>query len=254
MAQFFVGTSGWNYRNWRGAFYPEELPAKKFLAFYAENFRTAEVNYSFYHLPTVTTYENWYATVPEGFRFALKLSRFITHIKRLNQVKRPWDDFLKRARVLKEKLGPILLQLPPSFKATEENLHRVEDFLDFASKEGVEIAIEFRDESCFSEPMLSILRGHETALVLSHSSRYPVPPVTATGSFVYFRFHGPREWCSSSYSRRDLGHWARHVRSFMNQGLNAYAYFNNDAHGDAAPNAQLLRSSVVQCEGMTHRS
>ncbi len=89
MAEFFAGTSGWNYRNWRGSFYPEDLPAKKFLSFYAQTFRTAEVNYSFYHLPRVTTYENWYATVPGNFVFALKLSRFITHIKRLNDVKQP---------------------------------------------------------------------------------------------------------------------------------------------------------------------
>jgi uncharacterized protein YecE (DUF72 family) len=246
MARFFVGTSGWNYKNWRGTFYPEDLPTKAFLNFYARHFSSAEVNYSFYHLPSAATYEHWYATVPADFRFALKLSRYVTHIKRLNEVQQPWNDFLKGARSLKEKLAPILLQLPPSFKSTEENLRRVHDFLAYASKDRVELAIEFRHESCFAEPMLSILRRHETALVLAHSSRFPIPPVTATGSFVYFRFHGPGEWCSSSYSRRDLAPWARQVKSFMKQGLDAYAYFNNDAHGDAVPNAKLLWNSVVQ--------
>jgi uncharacterized protein YecE (DUF72 family) len=120
MAQLFVGTSGWNYRNWRGSFYPEKLAAKKYLGFYAQHFRSAEVNYSFYHLPRVETYENWFATVPDDFVFALKLSRFITHIKRLNDVKDPWREFLKGARSLKHKLGPILLQFPPSFKGNDE--------------------------------------------------------------------------------------------------------------------------------------
>ncbi len=193
----------------------------------------------------MTTYENWYATVPDNFVFALKLSRFITHIKRLHDVKQPWDDFLKGARSLKEKLGPILLQFPPSFKGNDENLKRVSDFLSYASKEGVRIAMEFRHDSCFGEPMLSILRQHEAALVISHSSRFPVPEVMATGAFVYFRFHGPREWCASSYPQADLRGWARYIRSFMKQGLDAYAYFNNDARGDAAPNAKLLEEIVA---------
>lgn len=244
MAQFFAGTSGWNYSNWRGSFYPEELPAKKFLSFYAQRFRSAEVNYSFYHLPRVATYESWYATVPEEFVFALKLSRFITHIKRLNDVKQPWKDFLAPARSLKEKLGPILLQFPPSFKANDENLRRVSDFLSYASKDGVRIAMEFRHDSCFGEPMLAILRAHDAALVIAHSSRFPVPEVMATGSFMYFRFHGPREWCASGYSRAELTRWARTIRSFINKGLDAYAYFNNDARGDAAPNASLLEEIV----------
>ncbi len=105
--------------------------------------------------------------------------------------------------------------------------------------------MEFRHDSCFGEPMLSILRQHEAALVISHSSRFPVPEVMATGAFVYFRFHGPREWCSSSYSEAELRRWARYIRSFMKQGLDAYAYFNNDACGDAAPNAKLLEEIVA---------
>jgi uncharacterized protein YecE (DUF72 family) len=245
MPEFFAGTSGWNYKNWRGNFYPEDLPAKKFLSFYAQNFRSAEVNYSFYHLPRVTTYENWYATTPEDFVFALKLSRFITHIKRLNDVKQPWKDFLKGARTLKEKLGPILLQFPPSFKAKDENLKRVDDFLKYASKDDVRIAMEFRDKSCFEEPMLSTLRRYKAALVISHSSRFPVPEVVATGSFMYFRFHGPREWCSSSYSEAEMKEWGASIKSFMKNGLDAYAYFNNDARADAAPNAKLLSAIVA---------
>lgn len=250
MARFYVGTSGWNYKNWRGSFYPEDLPAKNLLAFYSRQFRTAEINYSFYQLPSVATYQNWYTTVPNDFLFAVKLSRFITHIRRLHLVQQPWEDFLNRAGLLREKFGPILVQLPPSFKAKDENLQRVHDFLCYASKEEVQIAIEFRHESCFEKPMLSILRQHKAALVVAHSSRFPVPPVIATGPFVYFRFHGPREWCSSSYSRDDLAPWARNITSFVKGGLDVYAYFNNDAHGDAVPNAKLLGREVIASSGM----
>jgi uncharacterized protein YecE (DUF72 family) len=246
MPQFFAGTSGWNYRNWRGTFYPETLPAKKYLGFYAQNFRSAEVNYSFYHLPKVQTYESWYATAPADFVFALKLSRFITHIKRLHDVRQPWTGFLKGARSLKEKLGPILLQFPPSFQANEENLRRIGEFLGYASKDGVRLAMEFRHDSCFGAPMLSILREYGAALVIAHSSRFPVPEAMATAAFMYFRFHGPREWCSSAYSKAELTNWGHAIRSFMNQGLDAYAYFNNDAHGDAPPNAKLLAEIVAR--------
>ena len=245
MAEFLVGTSGWNYRNWRGSFYPEKLAAKNYLAFYAQHFRSAEVNYSFYHLPRSTTYEAWYATVPDDFVFALKLSRFITHIKRLKDVKEPWTEFLDGARTLRHKLGPILLQFPPSFKATDENLERVAEFFRYASRDGVRIAMEFRHESCFAPPMLTILRDHGAALVIAHSSRFPVPEAVATGGFVYFRFHGPREWCSSCYSEVELAKWASLIKGLMKRGLDAYAYFNNDARCDAAPNAKILGGLIV---------
>ena len=243
MSHLFAGTSGWNYKNWRGSFYPEDLSPKKYLSFYARNFCTAEVNYSFYHMPRVTTYENWYATAPDGFTFALKLSRFITHIKRLKDVRQPWTDFLSGARSLKEKLGPILLQFPPTFRGGDDQVNRVNEFLGYAARD-VRIAFEFRHESCFEAPMLSALRDHGAALVIGQSSRFPVPPLIATAPFIYFRFHGPREWCSSAYSEAELSEWASKIRSFVERGLDAYAYFNNDARCDAAPNAKRLREIV----------
>lgn len=246
MAQFYAGTSGWNYGNWRGSFYPQDLPAKKFLPFYAEHFQSAEVNYSFYHMPRVTTYQSWHAQTPEHFLFALKLSRFITHIKRLNDVKQPWIDFINGARTLKEKLGPILLQFPPTFRGDEEHVARVEEFLGYAAKEkGVRLAFEFRHKACYDDAMLSVLRRHKASLVIAQSSRFPVPDVIATAPFVYFRFHGPREWCSSSYSGEELGEWARHIKRFMKEKRDCYAYFNNDARCDAAPNALRLRELVL---------
>jgi len=240
MANYYVGTSGWNYSGWRGSFYPDDLPSTKWLAFYAKHFRTTEVNYSFYQLPRVTTYEKWCAQTPDDFIFALKLSRPITHIKRLSGVDAMWKEFVTRARTLGSRLGPILVQLPSSFHATSENLDRVEHFLDDASSPRVRLAFEFRDKSCFAEEMLSILRKYRASLVISHSSRYPVPDVIATAPFVYFRFHGPREMFASSYSDAELRTWANAMRSMIEMGNDVYAYFNNDACGDAVPNALKL--------------
>lgn len=246
MARFYAGTSGWNYGNWRGSFYPKDLASKEFLPFYARHFSSAEVNYSFYHMPRVTTYQNWYAQTPAHFVFALKLSRVITHIKRLHDVKQPWTDFISAARSLKEKLGPILLQFPPTFRGDEEHVARVEEFLGYAGKEKkLRLAFEFRHQSCYDDAMLSVLRRHEASLVIAQSGRFPVPDVIATAPFVYFRFHGPREWCSSSYSEKELAHWTGHIQRFMKEKRDCYAYFNNDARCDAAPNALRLRELVL---------
>ena len=124
MADLFIGTSGWVYSHWERIFYPENLPSKDKLKYYSQHFKTVEINYSFYHLPRPSTYQNWYSQTPDDFLFAVKASRFITHIKRLKGVKDAWKQFLENALNLKEKLGPILFQFPSSFKTTEENLKR----------------------------------------------------------------------------------------------------------------------------------
>jgi uncharacterized protein YecE (DUF72 family) len=246
MARFYVGTSGWNYAGWRGSFYPADLPARRFLAYYAGRFDTAEVNYSFYHLPRVSTYENWRVATPDGFVFALKASRFITHIKRLHEVREAWEEFVARARALKDKLGPILLQFPSSFQATDENLARIEEFLGYAaSDENLRLAAEFRHTSCFEPRMVSILKRRRAALVIAHSARYPVPELIATAPFVYFRFHGPKELFASGYTDRELRKWAAHMKDFIRTGHDVYAYFNNDARGDAVPNAETIRAMVA---------
>lgn len=240
-ARFLTGTSGWNYGEWQGRFFPEDLPPRKWLSYYAERFGTVEVNYSFYHLPRETTYANWYAQTPADFVFALKGSRFITHIKRLRDVGKAWKEFVRRALALKEKLGPILLQFPPSFRASSENLQLIEDFLIRAAAGGPpRIAMEFRHESCFEEKVLGLLRRHRAALVIAHSQRYPVVPVVATCDFAYFRFHGPKELFASSYSDTELRAWAAHMRSMLGGGCDVYAYFNNDAGGYAISNARTL--------------
>jgi uncharacterized protein YecE (DUF72 family) len=247
MAEFFVGTSGWSYSTWRyEGFYPQDLPSRRWLPYYAGRFNTAEVNYSFYHLPRATTYTKWYDETPDRFVFALKASRTITHVKFLKSVKREWKKFAAGALGLKDKLGPILIQFPPRFHATAENLKRIAKFLDYAADDqGLRLAFEFRHASCFERPMLTCLENHRAALVIAHSSRYPVPEVIATAPFVYFRFHGPKEIFASSYSDAQLKDWARHMKRFLDDGRDVYAYFNNDNGGHAFRNARTLNAILT---------
>ena len=203
-----------------------------------------EVNYSFYRLPAIDTLEEWYRQTPADFRFVMKASRFITHIKRLRMCAMHGKTFLARAQSLKEKFGAVLVQFPSNFKATEVNLESMEEFLRYASKDR-SIAIEFRDQSCFAKPMLEILRKHRAALVISHSSRYPVPDCRHTADFAYYRFHGPKKLFASSYSDRALLGWARQMKLFLAEKHDVYAFFNNDSGGYAPKNARVLAGKVM---------
>ena len=241
MARAYIGTSGWNYRDWRGRFYPEKLPTKRWLSFYATRFDSVEINYTFYRLPSKEACAAWYQQTPDQFRFVVKASRYITHIKRLRDVQKSWDDFLERVDSLKHKLGPILLQFPANFRASEANLESVDEFLRYASRDDSRrLALEFRDRSCFESKMLRVLHKHRAALVIPHSTRYPLPEISPTSDFMYFRFHGPKEMFASSYSTAELRHWARAMNSFLSRRRNVYAYFNNDAGGHAPRDAQAL--------------
>jgi uncharacterized protein YecE (DUF72 family) len=241
MAHVYVGTSGWNYRDWRGSFFPDALPAKRWLPFYATRFDSVEINYTFYRLPSKAACLAWYQQTPPHFRFVVKASRYITHIKRLRDARQPWDDFVERVAALKEKLGPILLQFPANFRGSKPNLESVGEFLEYASRDGSRrLALEFRDGSCFDSKMIRLLRRHRAALVISHSSRYPLPEVDPTADFMYFRFHGPHEIFASSYSGAELRHWANTMNTFLGRRRDVYAYFNNDAGGHAPRNAQTL--------------
>ena len=146
MSHTYIGTSGWNYRQWRGSFFPETLPAKQWLSYYASRFDSVEVNYSFYRLPSAKICEAWYQQTPERFRFAMKASRYLTHVKRLKNAHEAWNTFLERVRILKQKLGPVLLQFPSNFRASEANLEAVDKFLSYAARASSRrLALEFRD-------------------------------------------------------------------------------------------------------------
>lgn len=245
MARLFVGTSGWTYSSWKGTFYPEELPARQYLKFYAKNFGTTEVNYSFYHLPKLSTYEKWASQVPDSFVFAVKASRFITHVKRLIEVVNAWSTFVQNARALGPHVGPVLLQFPPSFRCDPQ---RVAAFLKGAREpmsqsSGLRLAFEFRHESWFKEEIYALLRQHQAALCIADSSRYPRHD-KVTADFVYVRFHGRAKLFASEYTDKELMDEATRIRRYLRNGLDVYVYFNNDARGYAVKNAKTLRDLV----------
>jgi uncharacterized protein YecE (DUF72 family) len=241
----YIGTSGWNYREWRPGFYPAGLSPKQWLAYYAGRFDSVEINYSFYRLPAEAACETWYSQTPGHFRFAMKASRYLTHVRRLKNVEEPWDKFVSRIEILREKLGPVLLQFPRHFDASEANLKGVEQFLRMARQRNPaqRLAFEFRENSCHGEAMCSVLKEYDAALVTAHSTRYPVAESELTASFAYFRFHGPREMFASSYSSAELADWAAQIRRLTQQG-DVYAFFNNDSGGHAPPNALALKQHV----------
>lgn len=238
--RLYIGTSGWNYSDWVGKLYPDNLPRRDWLKHYSENFRTVELNYSFYRLPRSGDYISWKNSTPEGFLFSVKTSRFITHVKRLNNVAFPWGLFIEKALLLKEKLGPVLVQFPENFKENETNLKRLEQFLKMITERGnLRFAFEFRNRSFFNQTMYDFFREYGVALVFADSPEYPrVEAVTA--DFMYVRMHGSGELFSSRYSSEELRGLAKRVKGWLESGLDVYVYFNNDSKGNAVDNAKEL--------------
>jgi len=244
--KLYIGTSGWVYSHWEGVFYSQDLPSKDKLKYFSKHFKTAEINYSFYHLPRPSTYQKWYSETPEDFLFAVKASRFITHIKRLKGVKETWKQFLNNAISLKEKLGPILFQFPPSFKATPENIKRLEDFLKFITKYHIphtkyriRFAFEFRHKSWCDKKIYQLLKKYKVAWVIADSPSYPKAEVV-TADFIYIRMHGSKVLFTSNYTKKELKDLAQKVKKWLRQKKEVFVYFNNDAMGYAIENAREL--------------
>lgn len=247
---FYIGTSGWMYKDWHEAFYPKELK-KDLLPYYSGHFNTVEVNSSFYHLPPVSTFKKWYGEVPEDFLFSVKLSRYITHQLRLQDTKEPLRNFLRNARELKEKLGPVLVQLPPSFKRDEKLLAAFFKDMRAAAKRlkmpDLRIAFEPRHPGWFdgggAEKTLPVLREYNIAAVFAHSSRwiaYEAEAQNITADFVYVRFHGPEQFAASEYGAAGLRPWVKTFKRWMKEKRTVFAYFNNDVHGYAIKDVKRL--------------
>ena len=236
MAHYFIGTSGWHYDDWRGRFYPRKLPKAKWLGFYARHFPTVELNNSFYRLPSENAFTNWYDSSPADFAFAVKVSRFITHIKRLKNSEEAVDNFVKRAIILDEKLGPLLYQLPPSLHRNDETL---ESFLSSLPR-GMRHVIEFRHQSWLAERVFEIMHQHNAGLCVFDMPSLDCPLV-ATADFAYIRFHGSGALYSSCYSDEELADWAKKLADLGKNLKTVYVYFNNDVEGFAVNNAVALR-------------
>jgi len=239
MAAVHIGTSGWHYQHWRGPFYPEDMPTSRFLEFYAERFRSVEINNSFYRLPTEAALKDWKSAVPKGFIFAVKASRFITHMKKLKDAGDSFRKFFDRVIVLGEKLGPILFQLPPRWQS---NPQRLDEFLSGLPKK-LRCAFELRDPSWFSPEVDGVLKRHRAAFCIYEFDRL-LSPKTITADFVYVRLHGPAGRYQGLYGKKGLEPWARDIRAWREAGRTVYCYFDNDQAGFAARDALALRELV----------
>ena len=224
-----VGTSGWIYRHWRGVFYPQDLPMKRWFAFYAERFDTAEINATFYRLPSQAAVAAWREAAPPGFVFAWKASRFITQAKKLRDVEAPLARVYTPMLALGETLGPALFQLPPQLHL---DLERLAAFLALLPQ-GRRQAVEFRHPSWYEPAVFDLLAQHDVALCVADHFKAPAP-WRATASFAYIRGHGPGGDYRGAYSQAQLQRWADHIQGWRAEGRDVYAYFDNDI-GCAAP-------------------
>jgi uncharacterized protein YecE (DUF72 family) len=223
----YVGTSGWSYKEWKGSFYPSDLPADGMLQYYAERFPAVEVNNSFYRVPSERVLMQWADQVPPEFRFVLKASRRITHINRLTTADDSLDYFLRIANVLGERRGPTLFQLPPSLK---KDLSRLQEFLGRLPRQW-SAAMEFRHASWFADEVYDALRSHNVALVAvdEDSEEGPGAPLVPTASWGYIRMR------RGAYTEADLASWARRLRE--QQWVEAYVFVKHEEGKETGPGA-----------------
>ena len=234
-----IGCSGWSYQHWKGRFYPGRAPESGWLGLYAETFDTVEVNATFYRLPLRSTVAGWAARTPRTFLFAVKASRYLTHVKRLRDLPAGLARLEERIAPLREadKLGPVLWQLPASFRRDDvrlaETLARLPDGRH---------AFEFRHPSWFDDDVYALLREHRAALVVADRDGLPEAPWVDTAGWWYVRLHHGRAGRRGNYSPAELARWAERLRG---RSGDAYVYFNNDWEGFAPQNAATLRSLVA---------
>lgn len=231
-----IGTSGYQYDDWRGPFYPKELPKSAWFSHYAKHFDAVELNTTFYRLPEAATFERWRKAAPKGFCYTLKFSRYGTHLRRLKDAPDTIALFVERARLLGPSLGPILIQLPPRWHV---NVDRLDTFLE-ATPNRYRWAVEFRDPSWLCEDVYALLRKHRAALCI-HDLIERHPRIR-TADWIYLRFHGDRY--SGCYSSQALSAAARRIVAYLADGRDVYAFFNNDIGGHAVRNAADLRRYV----------
>jgi uncharacterized protein YecE (DUF72 family) len=229
-----LGTSGWQYRHWRETFYPRALAQGRWLEYFAERFASVESNAAFYMLPKAETFAAWAERTPADFVMAVKASRYLTHIKRLAEPIEPVERFVERAGRLGDKLGPVLIQLPPSLRAAPE---RLDETLRLFPREW-RVAVEFRHRSWFTDETRALLEKHRAALCLA--DRFgPIAPVWRTTDWTYLRFHAGRATPLPCYGRQALSAWVDRLGAEWSPREDVYVYFNND------PRACALRDAIV---------
>ncbi len=236
-SQLWIGTSGWVYQHWTNLFYPAQLPSNQQLSFYAEHFPTVEVNFSFYRLPEKAVFETWRSQTPEGFLFAVKGSRYLTHMKKLKDPQEPLARLIERASGLQEKLGPILFQFPHTWLL---NIERLQAFLELlATYPQQRYTFEFRHPSWLTPQVYNLLERVGAALCLPVSPDVPLD-ISLTAPWTYIRMH--RGEFGTGYSEAELSTWAARISSFLAQAIDVYVYFNNDPDGHAIRDAERLQA------------
>jgi len=242
----YVGTSGWQYKDWRGVLYPDGLPLRLWLEEYAARFATVEINNAFYRLPSRETFESWRERTPPGFVVSVKASRYLTHIKRLRDPAEPVHRLMTHAAGLGDQLGPVLLQLPPT-------LHADPGLLDaclarFPS--GTRIAVEPRHDSWWTPEVREVLESHGAALCWADVLARPVTPLWRTADWGYLRFHEGRAKQWPRYGRQSLTTWVHRIADTWSDDHDVYAYFNNDVHAAAVEDAVTFARAAT-ARGLT---
>jgi len=240
LGKIHIGTSGWHYKHWVGPFYPPKMPPSKMLKFYTERFDTVEINNSFYRLPAATAIEGWCRETPASFCFAVKGSRYVTHNRKLNDPEPSTEKFMTVVEKLEHRLGPILFQLPPSWKL---NLERLENFLSALPKHH-RYAFEFRNPTWNVPEAYDVLRRHNAAYCIYELAGFQ-SPIQTSADFAYVRLHGPgANKYQGDYSRKILEVWAKRIAGWTKELKHVFVYFDNDQSGFAAKNALELKKMV----------
>ncbi len=231
-----IGTSGWQYADWRGEFYPPSLPQRQWLEYYAQTFDTVEANSAFYRLPEREVFQRWAEQTPPGFVTAVKVSRYLTHIRRLAEPAEPVARFLDRAQGLGDRLGPVLLQLPPTLPADA-------GLLDATLREfpgTIRVVVEPRHDSWWQDEIRAVLTARGAALCWADRDGRSVTPLWRTADFGYLRMHAGRASPPPSYGDRAIDSWLERLEREFNERQDVYVYFNNDRGGAAVRNALTM--------------
>lgn len=236
-----IGTSGWSYKHWKDVFYPKNVKPAEYLTFYARHFPVSEINNSFYKLPAKETVAKWTDMVSDDFLFCPKMSRYLSHLKKLRDPREPLERFFNIFAPFKKHLGPILIQLPANSRfhmEVAENFYEETDQYD-----DFRFALEVRHPSWFSEESIGLMKKHGISLVFSQADRFPYHE-EITAKDIYLRFHGPTSLYSSSYSDEILEDYAEKFAVWADDGHEVWAFFNNDVGGHAIHNAKRLQELV----------
>jgi uncharacterized protein YecE (DUF72 family) len=234
--RIYIGTSGWNYKSWRGKLYPKALDQKDWLGYYSKSYNSVEINNTFYQLPKKETFKNWHNSTPDDFIFAVKVSRYITHLKKLKDCEETVGKLLEYSSGLDRKLGIFLFQMPAN---QGKDYTKLEKFLKLLP-EKYKYVFEFRHDSWFDSSIYSLLDNSNCGIVINSSPGFPYKDIS-TGKICYIRMHGSKKLYSSKYSEDELKEFAEIIIKYHNKGFYSFIYFNNDVQGYAVENAREMQ-------------